>query len=96
MSRSGIPFHPGEYLADAMEVRGWNTADLALRMGTEGTEEEYGVNYLAVDLLLHVRIVGAHVGQDMAEGLGRAFGTSADVWLNLDRSWHEDMKRLEN
>ena len=87
------PFHVSEYLKQAMESRGWGIEDVAIRMGPEA---DYAVNYLTLELTLTVRLVGAIVGRETAEAFARAFETSPEVWLNLDQSWRDAMKRLEN
>lgn len=86
-------FPVGEYLKDELDARGWTTADCAARMGGDAA-----VNELTLEL--HLAVLDAppdhaiHRGtmaEDTAEGLARAFGTSADVWLNLDRAYHQAM-----
>ena len=86
MSKQAERFHPGEYLADELEARGWTTRDCAARMGGD-----LAVDTLALDLLIACWQGGENrvrLGQEMADGLSRAFGTSAKLWMNLDAAYH--------
>lgn len=80
----GVGCSPAETIEDELAARGWTTYDLAMRMGGD-----VGVNQLAVDLLLACRWRGCLVGAEMAEQLHRAFGVSAQFWLNLDAAWQK-------
>ena len=83
-------FPVGEYIDEELKERGWTTRDCAERMGGD----------VAVDMLtldLHLAVLSAPEGhgihdatmsQETADGLSRAFGTSAELWMNLDRSYH--------
>lgn len=82
LRKSAETFHVGEYIADELAERGWTVRELAERMGGNPA-----INELSVELALHVRDPRAFVGPKMADGLARAFGTSAQLWLNLDRAW---------
>lgn len=87
-------FHPGEYLADELRARGWTARHLAHEM--TGHLE---TNTLTIELILGAPVYGAHIDQEFAAKIGDAFGTSADLWVNLDRAWHRwhelnDIKRL--
>jgi HTH-type transcriptional regulator / antitoxin HigA len=78
-------FPVGEYLEEEMEERGWSSRDVAERMGGD-----VSVNECAVDLILNVsEMRGLRLGKETAEGLARAFGTSAQFWTNLDNSYHQ-------
>ena len=77
-------FSPGEYIQDELDARGWTTADLAERMG-----DRVAINQLAVEMLITVKDKGCMVGEPTAKALARAFGTSPEYWLNLDRAWRE-------
>ena len=79
-----MEFSPGEFIQDELDARGWNTADLARRMGGD-----LGLNQLTVDMLIAVRDKNLMLGKETAQGLSRAFGVSAEFFLNLDRSWRE-------
>ena len=68
-----------DFIYDELEARGWNMWQLALRMGGDAQK-----NKLALELLeaSPVLLLG-----EMAEQLGRAFGTSTAFWENLEASW---------
>ena len=67
-------FAPAEYLWDEMAARGWDLSDLwdASRL----TWRE------VVDVL-----AGGQITEQTALGLGEAFGTSTQFWLNLWVAW---------
>ena len=79
-------FHPGEFIQDEMDERGWTTSDVAARM--PGDPE---VNLLALDIYLSVRDRGVLLDRKMAEGLGVAFGVSAQLFINLDDAWRQSV-----
>ena len=65
-------FPPGEYIKDELDARGWNQADLAEIMGRSPK-------------LVSAIIAGSSsITPETAQALGEAFGTSAQVWMNLD------------
>lgn len=72
---------PRVYIKDELDARGWSQRDLAYILGyTEQT-----VNKL---------ISGKQgVTAEMAKALGEAFGTSADVWANLQKAYELRMAR---
>lgn len=65
-------FPPGEYIKDELEERGWTQAALAERLG---------VSLAVMNDVIEGRRA---MTREMAEALGDAFGTSVQVWLNLD------------
>ncbi len=77
MEKRLIPeaFHPGEYIREEAEARGWSSSDLADILG-------YERNVIS-DLLTGRRSVSPL----MAKALGDAFGTGAQVWLNLQAAY---------
>ena len=68
-------FHPGEYIREEAEERGWSPSDLADILG-------YERNVIS-DILNGRR----SVSPEMAKALGDAFGTGAQVWLNLQAAY---------
>lgn len=83
-------FHPGEYLQDELDARGWSTRDCAERMGGD-----VDVDHLALDILIACASApDGHAGtrvrinDRIAFALERALGTSAETWMNLDRAYH--------
>lgn len=83
-------FHPWDFIAEELEAREWTVDDLALRMGGD-----FAVNRLSLDFL-EGREPGLHIGEESAEQLARAFGTSAQLWINLDKQWHDAINRQES
>lgn len=79
MSNKGsIPveaFPPGEFIKDELEARGWEQRDLAEIMGRP--------ERLVSELIAGKKTLTAETAQQ----LGEAFGTSAQVWLNLEAAY---------
>lgn len=73
---------PGYFISEELKARGWSVRDLAHRMGGDAGENE-----LVVGLLMHVEDRNLLLDAETAAQLGKAFGTSAELWTNLDRSW---------
>lgn len=69
-------FHPGGFVREELESRGWTAGDLA-----EKTHLRHDV---IADLLSESR----DVDEPLAYALGYAFGTSWAVWLHLQKSWN--------
>ena len=78
-------FHPGVHIADEVEARGWKVGCL---------EHASGVNRWVLD-----QIMSGHgvVTEEVADGLAEAFGSDAQMWLNLQAMYDEYMnaKRAE-
>jgi HTH-type transcriptional regulator/antitoxin HigA len=74
-------FAPGEYLAEELEARGWSQLDLADILG----RPVQAVN----EIIKAKRAITA----DTARGLAEAFGTSAQLWMNLQSAY--DLARLQ-
>jgi HTH-type transcriptional regulator / antitoxin HigA len=67
--------HPGEFLRDELEARGWNQRDLAFVIGVPET----GVNPI---------ITGKRgISPEMARLLGDAFDVSPEYWMNLQKMY---------
>ncbi len=81
--------HVHEYITDEMEARGWDRAELASRMGGDAA-----VNFLALELC-ELEDPRMTLGQDIADGLSRALGSSAALWMRLDESWRTHPKTIE-
>lgn len=69
-------FHPGEFVREEMEARGWDKARLAAEMGVSSPD--------LLDKLLDFQVA---VTPPVAEALGKAFGNGSILWLNLQKSW---------
>ena len=68
-------FPPGEYIRDEIEARGWTQRDLA---GVLGRSEPK-----VSELISGKRAITSQTARELAA----AFGTSAEVWLNLEMRW---------
>jgi addiction module HigA family antidote len=75
------PIHPGEHLAEQLEVLGMSAAELArhLKVPTNRITE-----------ILHGRRA---ITGDTALRLGHFFGTSPEFWLNLQKIY--ELRRAE-
>ena len=67
--------HPGHFIREEIEARGWTQEELAAKMGRP---------FQVVNSIIngHKRVTA-----ETAMELGEAFGTSAIMWLNLESSW---------
>ena len=82
MARSGLPaIHPGEFLAETIEELGLTQADLARAIGVSPMR------------ISHVVKGTRPVTAELALLLARAFGQSAEYWLNLQSAY--DLKIAE-
>ena len=77
------PIHPGEILADELEEIGVTATQLAKLI-------EVPPNRVS-QIIAGKRSISA----DTALRLGRYFGTSADLWMNLQKTYELDLARRE-
>lgn len=77
------PIHPGEILADELDDLGLSSAELARLI-------DVPANRIS-------QIVGGkrNITADTALRLGRYFGTSPDLWMNLQKTYELDLARAE-
>jgi HTH-type transcriptional regulator/antitoxin HigA len=68
-------FAPGEYIREEIEARGWTQLDLAEILGRPP------------QAVSEVMTGKRSITPDMAKALGDAFGTSAQLWLNLEGAY---------
>lgn len=68
-------FHPGEYLKDELDAREWTQTELAKMIGRP--------------LRVINRIIAGKAGitTPTAQQLATAFGTSAELWMNLQNQY---------
>ena len=66
-------FPPGDFIAEELEARGWTQGDLA----------RIGRPLQAVNAIIRGKKA---ITPETAVGLGAAFGTSAEIWLNMENS----------
>ncbi len=68
-------FPPGDYIREELEARGWTQMDLAEILGR------------APQTVNEVVTAKRSITPEMARDLSRAFGTSAQLWLNLESAY---------
>lgn len=68
-------FSPGEYIKEFLEGRGWTQDDLAAILGRP------------LQLVNEIILDKRGITPETAKGLAEAFGTTAQLWLNLDAAW---------
>ncbi len=71
-------FHPGEFVKDEMEARGWDVSELAKQMSVHNMPVEIAQSLIDCKL---------DVTPNIAFGLRRAFGTSVDFWMNAQKAY---------
>lgn len=84
-------FHPSVFIREEMEARNWTQWILAVRMSETGDAGDVYLTYAALDFYLTIGAAnpGLRIDEVTAAGLARAFGTSVDYWLNLEKQWLE-------
>ena len=84
MTQTRVPaevFHPGEFVKEEIEERGWSQEDLASILGCTPR--------LVSEIISGKRSISTAT----ARGLGETFATGAQFWLNLDSAYQ--LHRLE-
>ena len=75
--------HPGEYIKDAIEELGITQNEFAIRIGTTGKTISKIING------------DSNITFDIASKLSAFFGTSDNLWMNLQYSYNQYLKDLE-
>lgn len=75
------PIHPGEILEDELDGLGISAAELARQIEVPANR--------VTQILAGRRAITA----DIALQLGRWFGTSAELWMNLQQTYELDLAR---
>ncbi len=70
-----VAVHPGDILREMLDERGTSQSDLARRLGTDVAR----IN----EICRRRRGISA----EMAVLLAKAFGTSPELWLSLQKNW---------
>jgi len=70
-------FHPGEYLAEELKARGWTEAGFAKSMK------------VPIKLVKEIIAEREDISPEIAKKLEKALGSSAQMWLNLQKAWDE-------
>lgn len=76
--------HAAEYVEDAMRERGWTLDELAAQVPE--TFASFGMRHAAIEMYLTLRTPEIIIGE-LADWFAAAFGTSAQLWRNLDDAW---------
>jgi len=63
------------FIREEMEARGWTEKDLIKYSWLRPAKIKFILE-------------GGHITKPMATGLARAFGTSMEYWLNLQKLWY--------
>lgn len=77
------PIHPGEILADELAEQGLSAAALARLIDVPANRVS--------QIVARKRTISA----DTALRLGHYFGTSAEFWMNLQKTWELDLARRD-
>jgi|SRR5207249_11366289 len=77
------PIHPGEILADELKEIGLSAAELARTLGVPANRIS--------QVIAGKRAITA----DTALRLARYFGTSPDLWMNLQKTYELDLARRQ-
>ena len=77
------PIHPGEILADELKEIGISAAELARTLGVPANRISQIIN--------GKRAISA----DTALRLARYFGTTPDLWMNLQKNYELDLARRQ-
>ena len=75
MKRYAGTFSPGEFIKEELEARSWTRSYLAEIMGCPAWE--------VYDLIAGRK----GITPEVAKALGKAFGTSADIWMRLGANY---------
>lgn len=78
------PHSPWSYIESEIQERGWSVRDLAERMGGDADFNHCALDFLATE---DPRI---KLSERIAAGISAAFGTSAELWLNIDEQYRKE------
>lgn len=70
-------FPPGDFIRDELAARGWDQSFFSER------------TKLPIPVIRSLLAGDKKVTPEIATAIGRAFGTSADLWLKIDLAWRE-------
>lgn len=73
VKRPAEAFPVQTYIAEELEARGWTLDDL---------DRESGIGRATIDAMMTFNLLG--IDTEIAEGLERAFGVSAQFWRDTD------------
>jgi plasmid maintenance system antidote protein VapI len=75
-------FHPAEFIIEELGARDWDPMRIAMAMDGDPTH-----NALVVYMYLSMTHRKMRMGERLRAGLSRAFGTSEELFQNLENSW---------
>jgi HTH-type transcriptional regulator / antitoxin HigA len=84
MRKAAEAFPPGEFLREELEARGWTQADLAEILDRPPR------------LVNEIIAAKRSITPETARGLGAAFGTSPELWMNLESAYQLWRERSED
>lgn len=84
MKKTAEVFSPGDFLSEELEARGWTQLELAEIMGRPTT------------LISGIVKGKKQITPDTAIQLGDAFGTGAELWMNLDSQYQLSKVKIIN
>jgi hypothetical protein len=84
MKKPAQVFCLADFLSEEMQARGWNSADVGIRMKMGAGA---GLDTLAFEFLLACQDEGLLLDDKMIEGLSRAFGLSQLFFARIHESW---------
>lgn len=76
-------FHPAEYIREEARARGWSMGRFT---------DELGVSNRAAQQLFYGEL---RIKKTWAKRLSRTFGTSHELWLNLQASYDRHMESVK-
>ena len=80
------PSHPSVFILEEMKARDWDRDRLASAMCAQMSNEEFGINRLALDMYLEVGPNEPNLLLD-TKAIARAFQISEEFWKNLEAAW---------
>lgn len=83
-------WHPSVFIQEEMDARGWSRDDLAIRMGGD-----FGVARLALDFYFEAGPADPDLLIGDGAEFARAFGVSAEFFLNLEKIWRTWIKNKD-
>jgi len=85
--RAAETFPPGEFIREELKARGITERGFQVLLFSVGCAP---VQVGACEFAAYVDAKGLILDADTAECLAKAFGTSAEYWINLDRAWQPE------
>lgn len=82
-----------DFVIEEMEARAWTKDDLLDHMPGKRDENEFMLELILCEPEFDpCNAIGLHLGENGAKTLAHAFGTSKELWLNLDDSYQAHLK----